>query len=127
MLYAERKDFYGYRNERKSVENSEAKVKELLVSPLTAVFCSAEELTVISLENGGVKLQGFVNSQNSYGAMIRTVFTIHGLGDSSNFSVTHVTMKNQAAEITAASYGWAIVITIILYLFISTFYDMFIW
>lgn len=46
-------------------------VKKSLKSPASAVFCTIDELTII--DNYGVYIvSGWVDSQNSYGAMIRT-------------------------------------------------------
>lgn len=46
----------------------------LLKSPSTAKFCTLEEMTVIN-NNEIYQVSGYVDSQNSYGAMIRTPFT----------------------------------------------------
>ena len=48
---------------------------QLLKSPATAQFCSLEEMTVTS--SGDVYIvSGYVDSQNSYGAVVRTPFKI---------------------------------------------------
>ncbi len=48
---------------------------QLLKAPATAQFCSLEEMTVTS--NGDVYIVGgYVDSQNSYGAVVRTPFKI---------------------------------------------------
>lgn len=50
-------------------------VKKSLKSPASAVFCNIEELTIT--DNYGVYVvNGWVDSQNSYGAMIRTNVTL---------------------------------------------------
>lgn len=46
---------------------------QALKSPASAVFCSVEEMS-ITYENGVYVVQGYVDSQNSYGAIIRTPF-----------------------------------------------------
>ena len=48
---------------------------QLLKAPATAQFCSLEEMTVTS--SGDVYIVGgYVDSQNSYGAVVRTPFKI---------------------------------------------------
>ena len=49
---------------------------QLLKSPASAKFCSLEEMTVTALSNGAYIVSGYVDSQNSYGAFIRSPFTI---------------------------------------------------
>ena len=46
-------------------------IKGALKSPLTAAFCKEEELIITQQENI-YYISGWVDSQNSYGAMIRT-------------------------------------------------------
>ncbi len=48
---------------------------QLLKAPASAKFCSLEEMTVTEI-NGIYTVSGYVDSQNSYGAMVRTPFTI---------------------------------------------------
>ena len=48
----------------------------LLKTPSTAKFCTLEEMTVIN-NNEVYQVSGYVDSQNSYGAMIRTPFTFN--------------------------------------------------
>ena len=48
----------------------------LLKTPATAKFCPLEEMTVLN-NNGNYQISGYVDSQNSYGAMIRTPFTFN--------------------------------------------------
>lgn len=61
--------------------NTEAKLfaqsleLQLLKAPSTAKFCSLEEMTVIEA-NGIYTVSGYVDSQNSYGAIVRTPFTL---------------------------------------------------
>ena len=50
-------------------------VKRGLKAPATAVFCKPEELQIKEIE-GVYTVSGWVDSQNSYGAMIRTPFTL---------------------------------------------------
>jgi hypothetical protein len=48
----------------------------LLKTPSTAKFCTLEEMIVIN-NNEIYQVSGYVDSQNSYGAMIRTPFTFN--------------------------------------------------
>ena len=48
---------------------------QLLKSPASAQFCSLEEMTVTTAGDVYI-VNGYVDSQNSYGAVIRTPFTI---------------------------------------------------
>lgn len=48
---------------------------QLLKAPATAQFCSLEEMTVTSMGDVYV-VSGYVDSQNSYGAIVRTPFKI---------------------------------------------------
>lgn len=48
-------------------------VRQTLKAPSTAVFCKEEEL-IITKEYGRYLVSGWVDSQNSYGAMIRTYY-----------------------------------------------------
>ena len=48
---------------------------QLLKAPATAKFCSLEEMSVMEV-NGIYTVSGYVDSQNSYGAMVRTPFTL---------------------------------------------------
>lgn len=50
-------------------------VKPFLKAPATASLCGNEELN-ITCDNDVYTIEGYVNSQNSYGAMIGTDFTV---------------------------------------------------
>ncbi len=50
-------------------------VKKMLKSPSSAKFCKYEDYSWIK-ENGIITTQGFVDSENSFGAMTRTYFTL---------------------------------------------------
>lgn len=93
-------------------------VKSQLKAPLTAVFCSPEELRVYSTGDSTYSVEGLVNSQNSYGAMISTDFsgTVRAYDD--HYSVIQCTVgKKQAvqqAKQSANHWLWAIVSTLAL-------------
>lgn len=76
-------------------ENILSALKSQLKAPLTAVLCEKEQMSVT--ENDGVyNITGHVNSQNSYGAMISTDFTVLALrsGDSWVITKTVLGVKN---------------------------------
>ncbi len=50
-------------------------IKSSLKSPMSAVLCSSNEFRITE-GNGFYTIEGYVNSQNSYGAMIATDFSV---------------------------------------------------
>ena len=48
---------------------------QLLKAPASAVFCDLQEMVAVP-QNGGYVVSGHVDSQNSYGAMVRTPYKI---------------------------------------------------
>ena len=51
-------------------------VEGRLKSPSTADFCSYPEATITDLGNNRYKIQGYVDAQNSFGATVRSKFTV---------------------------------------------------
>lgn len=51
-------------------------IKPSLKAPFTAILCDANELIIFNNENNTYIIEGYVNSQNSFGAMISTDFTV---------------------------------------------------
>lgn len=49
---------------------------QLLKTPASAVFCSMEEMNVIQIGGNVYSVSGYVDSQNSYGAMLRSQFSL---------------------------------------------------
>lgn len=49
---------------------------QLLKTPASAVFCSMEEMSVLPIGEGAYSVSGYVDSQNSYGAMLRNQFNL---------------------------------------------------
>jgi hypothetical protein len=69
-------------------------VSAQLKAPRTAIFCGPEELT----EGDRGSVSGYVDSQNSFGALIRTRFTAHYdrvYGATDNFKVTAVEVAQE--------------------------------
>ncbi len=100
-------------------------VKRGLKAPATAVFCKPEELQIKEFE-GVYTVSGWVDSQNSYGAMIRTPFTLKMKNENGKIiSTTNINMLG--SKLFAANYFtyllFGIIITAILfgisYFFIS--------
>jgi len=50
-------------------------VEMRLKAPATAKFCGAEQVAVAGAENGSKRLSGWVDSQNSFGALIRSAIS----------------------------------------------------
>ena len=70
-------------------------IKPQLKSPTSAVLCSPSEMSIQGPDdNGKFKISGYVNSQNSFGAMLRTNFyaTAHYNPVSGGWIVEKVTL-----------------------------------
>ena len=76
---------------------------QLLKAPASAQFCSLEEMTVTEI-NGVYTVSGYVDSQNSYGAMIRTPFVLKvykdetGWKSADKFQSTQASINKQVAS-----------------------------
>ncbi|MBO4501029.1 MAG: hypothetical protein J5760_02205 [Clostridia bacterium] len=51
-------------------------VKEQLVSPSSAKFCSYSNAKITVLEDNTFRISGYVDAQNAFGAVLRKSFTI---------------------------------------------------
>lgn len=51
-------------------------VKDSLKSPSSAKFCSITDATVTHIGNGRYRVSGWVDAENSFGAVIREYFTV---------------------------------------------------
>ena len=98
---------------------------QLLKAPQTAIFPSLEQFNVIENE-GNYKVSGYVDSQNSYGASIRTPFTINVNKKGGSWSCSD-TFVATSTQIGAQMFGntilyWilGIIGTIITYFIISS-------
>ena len=79
-------------------------IRPSLKAPLTAVLCTPEQMKITN--NGGVyDVQGFVNSQNSYGAMIATDFTAKAQYVNGNWMILSSTIGVQNAKNYAKSFA----------------------
>ena len=59
---------------RKILDALKPYINASLKAPRSAIYCSPEELSVSSRGSNNYTVYGFVDSQNSYGAMLRTNF-----------------------------------------------------
>lgn len=101
--------------------------EKVLKAPATARFCNKEDL-VITKQNGVYTVSGWVDSQNSYGAFIRTKLSIKIVCEDGLLIIKSHASKSAAKSFLgnmAARYVFAIIITIIsfalIYLLISGF------
>ncbi len=81
-------------------------IKPTLKAPMTAVLCTPQELRITVDANGEYSIGGYVNSQNSYGAMISTDFTakaryVNGMWMIGNVQVGVQNAKNYAKSFVA--------------------------
>ena len=101
--------------------------EKVLKAPATARFCNKEDL-VITKQNGVYTVSGWVDSQNSYGAFIRTKLSIKIVCEDGLLIIKSHASKSAVKSFLgnmAARYIFAIIITIIsfalIYLLISGF------
>lgn len=90
-------------------------IKPLLKSPISAVFCEPEELLIVYDIDNIYRIHGYVNSQNGYGAMIKTGFQVRAKYINNKWEIISSGMENQFVKGLASNYLIAIVITIILF------------
>ena len=79
-------------------------IKPSLKAPLTAVLCGIDEMR-ITCQNGVYSIAGYVSSQNSYGAMIKTDFSAQATRVGDNWVISNVKVGVQAAKDTAKSFA----------------------
>ncbi len=75
-----------------------------LKSPASAQF-PVDVISIIGDDERGYQVQGFVDSQNSYGAMIRTDFTANVVVQNGFPSVTSSSVGTKAAINNAKQFG----------------------
>lgn len=66
-------------------------VKDNLKSPSSAKFCSMSEATISHVGSGNYKVTGWVEAQNSYGAVVREYFVVTYIALSSGYKNASVT------------------------------------
>ena len=85
-------------------ENLLKAIKPSLKAPLTAVLCSKEEMRITN-QNGEYHIEGYVNSQNSYGAMISTDFTATARYSNGTWVITGATVGVKNAKRYAKNFA----------------------
>lgn len=99
-------------------------IKPLLKSPISAVFCEPKELLIVYDIDNIYNIHGYVNSQNGYGAMIKTGFKVRAKYINNKWEIISSGMENQFAKALASNYIIAIVITILLFAISSLIVNM---
>ena len=105
---------------------------QLLKAPASAVFPDLERFTVVKTNTNEYRVSGYVDSQNSYGAMVRDNFTfnIRNLKNNAenaqwlcldNFISSSDAINQQVRNESINSWIWAIVATIAGLLIIGAF------
>ncbi len=91
-------------------------IKATLKAPSTAVFCKEEELTITE-EYGMYLVTGWVDSQNSYGAMVRTYYNKFKIENENGFFVARSNARtiasNKLAGTLAGYWIYGIISTIV--------------
>ena len=101
-------------------------IRPKLKAPITAVLCGIEEMT-ITQNYGEYEIQGYVNSQNSYGAMVATDFTVKARFINNTWIITNTAIGVKNAKNFAKSFAanyiaitiFGIVMAIMLYFLFS--------
>ena len=78
-------------------------IRPQLKAPMTAVLCEQEQM-VITNNNGEYDIRGFVNSQNSYGALIATDFAVKARYYNGSWVISSVSVGKLAAKNYAKSF-----------------------
>ena len=97
-------------------------VKPYLKAPITAVLCGKEEMTFIPDGKGGYDITGYVNSQNSYGAMVRTGFKVNAVNMSGTWQILSAKVGVREAMEAGKNFAAAWIIGIIVTLVTMAFF-----
>ena len=89
--------------------------KAQLKSPISAIFCEPNELLISYDIDNTYDIVGYVNSQNSYGSMIKTGFRVKARYVNGKWELIKAGMENKFIGMLAGNYIIAIVITLILF------------
>lgn len=90
-----------------------AAIKPYLKAPSTAVLCSPDELR-IQMNDNSYEVSGYVNSQNSYGAMIATDFTAKARYGNDNWYIDSVQVGVKTAAKNSANFMINFIVGLIL-------------
>ena len=92
-----------------------------LKAPSTAVFCKEEELQIVK-QNNMYYVSGWVDSQNSYGAMVRTNIKNFKIKDENGIlmikSNAKVMASNSFIKLFAANWVFSLIVTVITFVII---------
>ena len=102
---------------------------QLLKAPVSAVFPDLEKFTVAKTDKNEYRVSGYVDAQNSYGAMVRTNFTLNikrvisgcGWECIDKFISSSDAINQQIRNESINSWIWAVVSTIAGLLIIGAF------
>ncbi|MEQ9374126.1 MAG: hypothetical protein RIG68_03055 [Imperialibacter sp.] len=72
---------------------AETQVKELLKAPSTAKFSGVKDTKIEAIAGGGYKVSGYVDSQNSFGAMLRSKYTCDVFVDKETGDIMYKNLK----------------------------------
>ena len=106
--YAQGQPAYNYAQPNPYAQNQAANVDPLSVAilnairpslkaPMTAVLCPKEQMFITNV-NGEYTIKGVVHSQNSYGAMIATDFSVKARLVNGTWVISNVSVGVQAAK-----------------------------
>ena len=87
---------------------AQAVALQTLKAPASAVFCDLNEMSVNEQSNGTLKVRGYVNAQNSYGALIKTYFSYDVVKESDGWKCCNVFVPTVAKQ----THGWVIFLII---------------
>ena len=76
-----------YNTESRAIVCAEMAVEDRLKSPSTAKFCPSYQMTATNLGGDNWKVTGYVDAQNSFGAVVREYWTV-------TFTLTETGYKN---------------------------------
>lgn len=84
-----------------------------LKAPMTAVLCDAKELRIVQNANG-YYVEGYVNSQNGYGALIATDFSANVTCQNGQWIVLNTKVGAKVAKTYAKTFAQNYVVIMIL-------------
>ena len=80
-------------------------LKAQLKAPLTAVLCKNEEMQISKVSENTYSIEGYVNSQNSYGAFISTDFKVSASFINGQWSVSNPVVGEKNAKEYAKNFA----------------------
>ena len=80
-------------------------IRPSLRAPATAILCTKEELRITPLPNGMFQVEGYVNSQNGYGALIATDFSATVAFNGTQWIVINISVGQRFARNYAKNFA----------------------